>query len=207
MPTEQQPLYAPLSVPLWKHLVALNAPQIITPPNLVQKAQSAAAKLQQAHEQALLHQLASHRTHVDAQTPIDLRPGVVAKALAALGVGEERRIRSRITDWRRAGVLRPTLPRSALDRATVSALMLVWLLRGETRTGERERGWLPESIAANEPVWWCWRQDDAEAPVIACPVPFPADIPASARLWTNWMGAAFIDGWQRTEDGLVRWAK
>lgn len=87
-------------------------------------------------------------------------------------------------------------------------IMLRRLIQG------RERGWLPlppkyahKHFFEQEPLWWCWRQDTPSSPVLPCPVPLPADIPASALLWTDWLGAAWRPEWLRIGNlGCCRWA-
>jgi len=59
----------------------------------------------------------------------------------------------------------------------------------------RERNWLPTIMTQREPRWWCWRQDRPDAPVVACPIPLPDDLPPSALLWTPWLGACWHIPW------------
>lgn len=71
----------------------------------------------------------------------------------------------------------------------------------------RERNWLPVIITKQEPRWWCWRQDHPDAPIVACPVPLPDDLPASALLWTPWPGASWRKPWVQVGAlGAVRFA-
>lgn len=62
----------------------------------------------------------------------------------------------------------------------------------------RERGWLPlppqsaqKRFFAHEPLWWCWRQDIPDSPVLPCPVPLPEELPASALLWTRPLSCSY----------------
>lgn len=79
----------------------------------------------------------------------------------------------------------------------------------------RERGWLPSpprgkervNYFSCEPLWWAWRQDSPSSPILPCPVPLPGDVPASALLWTDWLGAAWKPAWLRIGNlGCCRWA-
>ncbi len=94
--------------------------------------------------------------------------------------------RTMLGRWRAAGLLRPSTPRTALTVDSVISLALtraLWPL---------ERVHLPD-IPPTEPAWWCWRQDAPDAPILPCPVPLPADVPPTARLWSPWAGAPWID--------------
>ena len=80
----------------------------------------------------------------------------------------------------------------------------------------RERGWLPtppKSVSKNhyftkEPLWWCWRQDSPACPIVPCPVPLPEDVPTSALLWTDWLGASWKPEWLCIGNlGCCRWAR
>jgi len=79
----------------------------------------------------------------------------------------------------------------------------------QSRVGlSRERNWKPSSMEEGEPTWWCWRQDRPESPIVACPVPLPADLPATVLLWTPWLGSAWRNRhWLKVGDlGAIRWA-
>jgi len=72
---------------------------------------------------------------------------------------------------------------------------------------DRERNFLPATLSAEEPYWWCWRQDAPDAPIVPCPVPLPEDLPASALLWTSWLGATWENTWLPIGTlGAIRWA-
>lgn len=104
-----------------------------------------------------------------------------------------------ISRWREQGLLRyeqKNQPDSECTAAIVTARMI----------DPRERGWLPPTIAADEPLWWCWRQDSPTDPVIPSPVPLPENIPHHALLWTNWRGAAWKQPWLPLGNlGAARW--
>jgi hypothetical protein len=74
-------------------------------------------------------------------------------------------------------------------------------------TDPRERNWLPVIITRQEPRWWCWRQDSPTAPILACPIPLPDDVPAAALLWTPWPGASWHNPWLQVGTlGAIRFA-
>lgn len=105
-----------------------------------------------------------------------------------------------ISDWHKRGLLRYRQWGNP-DFDNAAALLIMRLLQTKIR------GWLPPEMAADEPFWWCWRQDAPDAPVVACPVPLPAYLPPSSLLWTPWSGAAWDRSWVGIgEYGALRWA-
>jgi hypothetical protein len=110
---------------------------------------------------------------------------------ATLALWHERKL-MRYTEQRRG---RP-------DPENAAALLVTRMV------DRRERNWLPTTMAEEEPAWWCYRQDSPLAPITACPVPLPSDLPATTLLWTPWRGA----GWLRNRPwlpignlGAIRW--
>lgn len=102
--------------------------------------------------------------------------------------------------WREQGVLRYQ-QKNQPDADNAAALLTARMI------DPRERGWLPSMIAAEEPLWWCWRQDSPAHPIVPCPVPLPEDLPAAALLWTRWRGAAWQPTWLPLGTlGAARWA-
>ncbi len=87
----------------------------------------------------------------------------------------------------------------------VASAMAILIARELAR--DRLRGWLPASIPANEPEWWCWRQDAPHLPAVPCAVPIldSYEVPHSALLWTNWR-ASNPKNWLSLPGGSVRWA-
>jgi hypothetical protein len=103
--------------------------------------------------------------------------------------------------WHDRGIFRYQ-GRGRPDIDNAAALLIARML------DRRERNWKPSSMEESEPAWWCWRQDRPEAPIVACPVPLPADLPATALLWTPWLGSAWQNRhWLKVGDlGAIRWA-
>ncbi|MGB8346629.1 MAG: hypothetical protein WCD86_17210 [Ktedonobacteraceae bacterium] len=102
--------------------------------------------------------------------------------------------------WRERGLVRDR-ERGHPDPQNAAALLIARMI------DDRERNWLPLEMAPDEPAWWCWRQDSPGSPVIPCPVPLPADLPATSLLWTPWEGAAWDAPWVSLESlGAARWA-
>ncbi len=87
------------------------------------------------------------------------------------------------------------------DAESAAALLLARMV------DERIRNWLPTTIGEDEPHWWCWRQDTPELLPVPCPIPFPADLPPTALLWTPWGGATWDPHWLKigTGRGAIRW--
>jgi len=105
-----------------------------------------------------------------------------------------------ISAWHKRGLLRYRQWGNP-DFDNAAALLITRLLHPQAR------GWLPSEMAADEPSWWCWRQDAPDTPVAACPVPLPDDLPPSSLLWTPWSGAAWDRSWVGIgEWGAIRWA-
>ena len=105
-----------------------------------------------------------------------------------------------LTRWRDAGLLLYE-SKDRPDTNSVASLLIAASLH------KQRRGFLPSSLRAGEPAWWCWRQDGPSAPVVPCPVPLPDDLPGSTLLWTQWTGAAWQREWLPVgRRGAIRWA-
>lgn len=105
-----------------------------------------------------------------------------------------------LSRWRENGLLRYQRWNEP-DSDSIAALLISSMIDG------RQRGWLPPGINQDEPYWWCWRQDQPDAPVESCSIPFPDDLPPSALLWTPWCGAAWSPTWLKVgKIGAIRWA-
>lgn len=110
-----------------------------------------------------------------------------------------------ISRWREWGILRYQR-RDHPDPDSVTALLTLRLL-----IQHKERFWIPTPPAQQtfleEPMWWCWRKDSLSSPAIACPFPLPENLPRSALLFTDWLGAE-TKGWLRIGNlGCCRWAR
>ncbi len=75
----------------------------------------------------------------------------------------------------------------------------------------RERSWLPSTVDADEPQWWCYSQalpiDGKPSPVVPCPIPLSTHLPPSTLLWTPWVGAGWDPCWVQIGSlGAIRWA-
>ncbi len=83
------------------------------------------------------------------------------------------------SNWRQSGILLPNEPRKLnFDRA--AALFIVAIV------DERKQGFVPEIIEHSEPEYWGYMQTTPEAPVLPCPWPPPATLPASTLFWSSW---------------------
>jgi hypothetical protein len=126
--------------------------------------------------------------------------GLLQRLLAANSPSKRSIPLQTISSWHKRGLLRYRQWGNP-DFDNAAALLIMRLLLSKTR------GWLPSEMAADEPCWWCWRQDAPDAPVVACPVPLPDDLPPSSLLWTPWSGAAWNRSWVGIgEYGALRWA-
>lgn len=93
----------------------------------------------------------------------------------------------------------------------LEAQSVAGLLTARQLDNTRERFWLPSSVEADEPGWWCYSQSaplhGIPAPIVPCPVPLPEDLPAATLLWTPWIGASWDPSWLQIGDlGAIRWA-
>lgn len=106
-----------------------------------------------------------------------------------------------LSRWRDHSLLRYRQYNHA-EASSVAAILIAVLL---SKRGQRVL--LPPHGDGEEPLWWCWRQDAPDAPMVACPIPLPTDLPSSALLWTPWEGAAWDSAWLNVGTrGAIRWA-
>ncbi len=108
--------------------------------------------------------------------------------------------------WQKKGLLRREKTRGLLEITSVAALLIARLAEEKL-----QRNWLPSSLEADEPHWWCYGRSAPDAPLQAIPVPIPpSSSPPSLLLWTPWQGAVWEEEepWQIVVggDGLYRWA-
>lgn len=134
-----------------------------------------------------------------SQEDLGITTGWLMKAITANSPGKRRIPLQTISSWHKRGLLRYRqwgLP----DFSSAAALLIMRMLHYYVR------GWLPSTMDAQEPHWWCWRQDSPDAPVIRCPYPLPDNLPASTLLWTPWSGAAWEPAWVSVGAwGAMRW--
>nr|WP_242527382.1 hypothetical protein [Ktedonosporobacter rubrisoli] len=76
------------------------------------------------------------------------------------------------------------------DPSNAAAVFIYRLLVQDQR-----KGFLPTSMAPEEPDWWCWRQSGPDDKWIPCPIPLPTDLPPETVLWTPWAGASWEASW------------
>jgi hypothetical protein len=72
-------------------------------------------------------------------------------------------------------------------------------------------GWLPSSIAPDEPAFWIWMQTDPSSPPVPVPLPLNEEgyqrFPVATLFWSEWPGAGWLDGWLSIGAfGAIRWA-
>ena len=63
-----------------------------------------------------------------------------------------------------------------------------------------ERNFLPEAIAEDEPLWWCYAQLRPQEPIFCHPVTRLDELPPATLLWTGWHGAAWEARWHFVGD-------
>ncbi|MGH2496580.1 MAG: hypothetical protein ACRDIV_17920 [Ktedonobacteraceae bacterium] len=195
LPPLAYPLFAPLPVPMVLHL--LRGPSKPHPA---------------AEQQPLTWRLLEQRVRATRQTAfVYMDPFVQGEHISSSWLMQALRANApekipvgtqALSLWHERKLLRYSeRGRPAPDNA--AALLIARMV------DKRERNWLPTNMREDEPSWWCWRQDGLDAPITACPVPLPPDLPATALLWTPWQGAS----WQRRpwlrvgSLGAIRWAR
>lgn len=161
-------------------------------------------KARDAQWQAYQRAVARHRATAYRLLSRALTSGTTLPTEAVLALLSETKhavTAQTLSRWREHGLLRYRQNNKA-DASSVAAILIAALLNTHV-----QRAFLPPDGNAQEPLWWCWRQDAPDAPVVACPVPFPADLPPSALLWTPWEGAAWDIAWLNVGTlGAIRWA-
>lgn len=112
-----------------------------------------------------------------------------------------------ISRWRSTGLLRYHKDDYPEPDRAIAMLIL------RSLTVEKLHAWTPKTPVQGsfweEALWTCWRQDTPTSPVLPCPVPLPADLPAHALLWTSYQGASLnAPLWLRIGHlGCCRWAR
>jgi hypothetical protein len=122
-------------------------------------------------------------------------------ALALHSMAKQPLTLQTLSDWHKRGVLRFSEWGRPLPDSAAAVLIMRML-------DKRQKGWLPSKIEPEEPLWWCWRQDDPAQSPVACPGnPLPENLPASTLLWTPWLGATWAPPWIPIGSlGAIRWA-
>jgi len=198
------PDFAPLSFPFVQHLLTtLN----LTPHELRRQVRSSRQSIFTFMEPFVQVQVEQRYPVNRSEGKSDpggedfgITTGWLMKAITANSPGKRRIPLQTISAWHKRGLLRYRqwgLP----DFSSAAALLIMRILHSHAR------GWLPSTVDAQEPCWWCWRQDAPNTPVVPCPYPLPDDLPASALLWTPWPGAAWEPDWVSVGAwGAIRWA-
>ncbi len=186
------PVYAPLSAPLLTHVLEISW-----------TSGPAGLMTEDDHRHIVRRAVAQTRPQVLAT----LAPLVLARRLTSgmfldlfAQIAPPAPSGQTLARWRERGVIRFLGYGQPDPHSAASALLVRHLIP------RRQRGWLPEAIGRDEPLWWCWRQDGPEEAPQLCPVPLPQDLPAGTLLWTPWRGAMWDGGWTVFAGGAARWA-
>ena len=205
--TSVEPFFAPLSKPMWMHALECLEDAALLPP--MQKAASTLrSRLTQLRQETF-----------ELMQPIvrngELTTPWMLKTLAQYTPKEDKARHSETlsketaSQWRKIGLVHYA-EYNTPDPDSGAALIVLRRL-----ISHKARFWLPSPpkeqrmhYFTEEPRWWCWRQDSPDSPVVPCPVPLPSDdLPASALLWTDWLGAAWKPEWMKIGSlGCCRWA-
>jgi hypothetical protein len=191
-------LFAPLPDPFVAHLCELLALPL---PVLAQQVRVYRSAVATYMEPIVLAEQANRRGRqaVRSQAP-NIDTGWLLASLAHSSPTRRRIPLPTLSDWHKRGLLRYR-SWGYPDVHSAAALLLMRMLCPQAR------GWLPSTMAEEEPQWWCWRQDGPEHPVLPCPYPLPPDLPDAALLWTHWRGAAWDEDWVPIGNrGAIRWA-
>lgn len=206
IPESLAPLFAPLPIPIAEHLVLrLERKQHLS----TEKARDLLLReVQQARFAVVLYMNPYVRniSHEAIEPALRFSTSWLLQTLSLHSPGKKALLPQTLSTWHGRGLLRYReygLP----DFDSAAALFIARIIdRGE-------RNFLPSRINEEEPLWWCWRQDDPGSSPVACPISFPADVPPvdvppSALLWTPWTGAAWYPAWKQVgyAEGAVRFA-
>jgi len=191
LPESAYPLFAPLSRPMFLHL--LKRPIRPGTRRISLSWQELAQQVRYARKAAYM--VMQPFVLADQLTTSWLLTKLAANTPTKTAVGNQT-----LSLWAERGLLRYTRHgRPAADSA--AALLIARMV------DTRERNWLPSTVEEEEPQWWCWRQDGPSDPVQVCPVPLPASLPTGTMLWTPWAGAGLEHPWLPTGQlGAARWA-
>ncbi len=191
LPESAYPLFAPLSRPMFLHL--LKRP-------LQPGARRVSLSWQELEQQVRYARKAAYLimkpfVQADQLTTSWFLTKLAANTPTKSPVGNQT-----LSLWADRGLLRYLRHgRPAVDSA--AALLITRMV------DTRERNWLPSTVEKEEPLWWCWRQDGPTEPVQVCPVPLPTQLPSGTLLWTPWAGASLEHPWLPLGQlGAARWA-
>jgi hypothetical protein len=202
IPPSLAPLFAPLPIPVADHLVLrLQRKQHLT----AQAARELLLKEVREKRPTVYFSMRPFVNNTLGQIPeVHLRfsSGWLLRTLSLHSPGKKPLLPQTLSHWHGRGLLRYReygLP----DYDSAAALLIARLI------DQGERNFLPSKIGAEEPLWWCWRQDSPQAPVQPCPVPLPPGLLPSTLLWTPWAGASWDRAWTAIgrELGAIRWAR
>ncbi|MHB8596759.1 MAG: hypothetical protein ACYDER_08110 [Ktedonobacteraceae bacterium] len=175
------PLFAPLPVPLVRHVY--RGPSRTHP-----SARSQPRSLSILEQQIRMSRNAAYTVMHPFVASNTLTTSWLLKTLSTDTPGKVPVQTAHLALWHERHLLRYA-ERGYPDPDNAAALLVARMV------DPRERNWLPPTMTEEEPAWWCWRQDQPDAPVVACPVPLPPDLPATALLWTPWLGASWQTPW------------
>ncbi len=204
--TRAFPDLAPLSTPIVLHVAAYNdklhtAQRQPASATLEEELARATERFRTSREE-LEQKIRAEREQVYTQMSPVVEQGALSTAWLLQALSTSHPVtRPTVHRWRYLNLI----SYEAHDRPEASQVAALLIASG---VDPRPRGWLPgEAIDKEEALWWCWRQDGPDAPILPCPVPLPPNLPASALLWTPWPGAAWDMHWVSVGSGAVRWAQ
>ena len=191
------PVFAPLPLPFVSHVCEQVCPDL---PIVAQQVSMYRTSVYTYMDPFVLTEQTHHGTDTSVRRePTTIDTGWLLASLALNSPNRRRIPMPTFSDWYKRGLLRYRawgFP----DFHSAAALLLMRMV------DRQPRGWLPSTMSAQEPQWWCWRQDAPEQPILPCPYPLPPEIPDSALLWTCWSGAAWDGDWvQMGQKGAIRW--
>ena len=197
------PLYAPLSIPIVKHL-ALRLMRAKRAATLNEARDLLLVEVQEKRNVVYFYMNPFVHNPAGRARKGDVTHYSTAWLLQTLTLhtpSQMPMLQDTLTKWGKRGLFRYR-ERGVPDYDTAAALLIARMVdRGE-------RNFLPTHIKDSERLWWCWRQDGPNEPVIPCQFPPPEALPSSTLLWTDWVGASWDTGWIRVGEscGAIRWA-
>jgi len=203
VPQSLYPLYAPLPIPIFEHLLVrlqrkLHIPDVQLWDILIQE-------VAQKRQTVFYYMDPFVRLEQEKNTP-RITTGWLLETLSIYSPESRPVPRPTLSYWARTGRVRYAKEGRPVP-GSAAALLIARLID----TGERN--FLPDSISEQEPAWWCTAETPSpDKHIFSHPAPHVEDLAPATVLWTQWAGAAWDQDWIQIRDskgyavGAIRFA-